>query len=73
MEPFDLDILTLGGWSDALWSAKRFAPQAYKYATPRSPEQIKEDVLHSRRVKHIIETVRPTEVIIFPLAFSLFC
>ena len=60
MEPFDVDILSLGGWSDALWSVKTYNPACYKYSVPRSPEQIKVDVLNSRRVRHIIETVRVT-------------
>ncbi|XP_020605928.1 dihydroxyacetone phosphate acyltransferase-like [Orbicella faveolata] len=55
MEPFDLDLLQEGGWSDLLWSLKRYAPQGYKFALTRTPQQIKSDVLNSRRVQHVIE------------------
>jgi len=57
MEPFDLDLLQEGGWSDLLWSLKRFSPQGYKFALTRTPQQIKSDVLNSRRVQHVIEKV----------------
>lgn len=57
MEPFDLDLLQEGGWSDLLWSLKRYAPQGYKFALTRTPQQIKSDVLNSRRVQHVIEKV----------------
>lgn len=58
MEPFDLDILSTTGFSDLMWSLKRYDPERYKYSTQRSPEEIKQHVLDSRRVKHIIEEVR---------------
>lgn len=57
MEPFDLDLLQEGGWSDLLWSLKRYAPQGYKFALTRTPQQIKCDVLNSKRVQHVIEKV----------------
>ena len=57
MEPFDLDLLQEGGWSDVLCSLKRYAPQGYKFALTRTPQQIKLDVLNSRRVQHVIEKV----------------
>lgn len=50
-----MDLLKEGGWSDALWSMKRYSPQCYKFAVPRRPQQIKSDVLNSRRVKHVIK------------------
>ncbi|KAJ7357411.1 hypothetical protein OS493_024922 [Desmophyllum pertusum] len=55
MEPFDLDLLKEGSWSDVLWSMKRYTPQGCKFARTRTPQQIKSDVLSSRRVQHVIE------------------
>ncbi|XP_044162814.1 dihydroxyacetone phosphate acyltransferase-like isoform X1 [Acropora millepora] len=54
MEPFDMDLLKEGGWSDVLWSLKRYYPQRYKFAVSRTCQQIKDDVLNSRRVQHAI-------------------
>lgn len=55
MEPFDLDLLQEGGWSNVLWSLKRYAPDGYKFAVKRTPHEIKSDVLNSRRVQHAIQ------------------
>ena len=57
MEPFDCNLLQDEGRSDVLWSLKRFDPQGYKFAHPRTPKQIKSDVLSSRRVQHAIQKV----------------
>lgn len=64
MEPFDWDLLKEGSWSDAVWSMKRYAPQGYKFAVTRTPQQIKCDVLNSRRVQHLIEKVIFSEPLI---------
>lgn len=52
-----MDLLKDGSWSDVLWSLKRYAPQGYKFAVTRTPQQIKSDVLNSRRVQHVIKKV----------------
>lgn len=64
MEPFDLDLLQEGGWSDVLWSLKRYAPDGYKFAVKRTPHEIKSDVLNSRRVQHAIQKVIMISVLI---------
>ena len=64
MEPFDLDLLQEGGWSDVLWSFKRYAPDGYKFAVKRTPHEIKSDVLNSRRVQHAIKKVILISVLI---------
>lgn len=71
MEPFDLDLLKEGSWSDVLWSMKRYAPQSYKFSVTRTPQEIKCDVLNSRRVQHVIEKVTVVSVIICILLFDL--
>lgn len=75
MEPFDLDLLQEGGWSDVLWSLKRYAPDGYKFAVKRTPHEIKSDVLNSRRVQHAIQKVIMISVLILrhkkPLITSL--
>lgn len=50
-----MDLLKEGGWSDVLWSLKRYYPQRYKFAVSRTCQQIKDDVLNSRRVQHAIQ------------------
>ena len=65
MEPFDLDLLKEGGWSDVLWSLKRYTPQGYKFARTRTPQEIKSDVLNSRRVRHAIEKVKSNGIFQF--------
>ena len=52
-----MDLLKEGGWSDVLWSLKRYYPQRYKFAVSRTCQQIKDDVLNSRRVQHAIQEV----------------
>lgn len=55
MEPFDLDLLKEGSWSNVLFSLRRYSAEGYKFARTRTPQEIKSDVLSSRRVKHVIE------------------
>lgn len=57
MEEFDLDILNTNMFSDMMWSMKSYNPKRYKYSLQRSPAEIKQHVLESRRVTHIIEEV----------------
>ena len=57
MEPFDLDLLKEGSWSNVLFSLRRYSAEGYKFARTRTPQEIKSDVLSSRRVKHVIEKV----------------
>ena len=64
MEPFDLDLLQEGGWSDVLWSLKHYAPDGYKFAVKRTPHEIESDVLNSRRVQHAIQKVIMISVLI---------
>ena len=73
MEPFDLDLLQEGGWSDVLWSLKRYAPDGYKFAVKRTPHEIKSDVLNSRRVQHAIQKVIMISVLIMTITNYDFC
>lgn len=43
--------------SDLSWSFRQREVPQYKYNEPRSPAQIKQDVLNSDRVKYAVEKV----------------
>lgn len=65
MEPFDLDLLKEGTWSNVLFSLRRYSAEGYKFARTRTPQEIKSDVLSSRRVKHVIEKVWISWILFF--------
>lgn len=65
MEPFDLDLLKEGSWSNVLFSLRRYSAEGYKFARTRTPQEIKSDVLSSRRVKHVIEKVWISWILFF--------
>ena len=44
--------------SDVSWSLRQREVPAYKYNKPRSPAEVKQDVLNSDRVKYAVEKVK---------------